>query len=227
MARNLNIRLEEEIFDQLTKYCQTNKISKTEILKDYIQRLIKGEIQPLCNYGNDSVMLSPTEGLEEIIANHPKLKTLENKLENLIELVESKLCNDTVMQIDVSNSNENVEQYNDTTDKRNNIMTSNAIMTDDDKSLRNSPIEEEIVMSQDYIEGNIESSEDDKKSETEIGNKGLTDKELANLLTKQKKKVTSSTINRWRNGKSNPSGKNKNLFQEWRIERDRWFPKIE
>ena len=67
----------------------------------------------------------------------------------------------------------------------------------------------------------------DKKSETEIGNKGLTDKELANLLTKQKKKVTSSTINRWRNGKSNPSGKNKNLFQEWRIERDRWFPKIE
>ncbi len=60
---------------------------------------------------------------------------------------------------------------------------------------------------------------------SEIANnadKGLTDRELADLLAKQGKKTTASTVNRWRNGKTNPTGKNKNLFEEWEVRGDRW-----
>lgn len=55
---------------------------------------------------------------------------------------------------------------------------------------------------------------------------GLTDKELAEKLTAMGRNTTFSTANRWRHGKSNPTGKNKNLFNEWEVKGDRWFKKI-
>lgn len=125
MTKNLNIRLEDEIFDTFTQYCESNRYSKTEILKDYIQRLINGELQPFCNDGNDSVMIPPTQKLDEAIANHPKLKTLEDRLEGLIELVESRLGNDDVTQ-------------------GNATMNNDSVMTSNDVSLQNKPSEDSL-----------------------------------------------------------------------------------
>lgn len=71
----------------------------------------------------------------------------------------------------------------------------------------------------------VPESEETKTAETtsQSGDEGLTDKELAEWLVKQGRKVTPPTVNRWRNKKSNPTGKNKKIFKEWEVKGDRWI----
>ncbi len=132
MTKNLNIRLEDKTFEAFTEYCKATRSSKTDILKDYIERLISGELKPFYNDSNDGnaftnvITSNASNDIEEAIANHPKLKALEDKLKGLIELVESKLCNDAVM-IDNDDG-----------------MTDNSVMISNDISLQNESSEDSL-----------------------------------------------------------------------------------
>ncbi|MGK7880633.1 MAG: hypothetical protein AB4060_11100 [Crocosphaera sp.] len=54
--------------------------------------------------------------------------------------------------------------------------------------------------------------------------KGLNDGQLSEKLSAMGRGVSNTTVNRWRKGQRKPSGKNENIFQEFEIRGDRWFP---
>lgn len=140
MTKNLNIRLEDETFEAFTQWCNSNRYSKTEILKDYIEKLISGEIQPLCNASND---------IGEAIANHPKITAFEDRLEGLESTLNQLLVtlsvnlSESVMTCNESNAlanNNPIITDNDSNDVRKD-NDKEPIITDNDTALPNQPSE--------------------------------------------------------------------------------------
>lgn len=160
MTKNLNIRLEDETFEAFTQWCNSNRYSKTEILKDYIEKLISGKIQPSSNASNDgndmgfAITSNASNDMGEAIANHPKITAFEDRLERLESTLNQLVATLSVNLSDnVMTCNESNASANNTpiiTDNDNNEVIADKdkdnIITDNDTALQ-------IETSEDSLEG--------------------------------------------------------------------------
>ena len=178
--------------------------------------------------------------IEQAIANSPIINNILEQLKNLnSQRYQVPQNNQASLLSEIDENTEitslETEQIEPSENKLEDISTdesseSSMLENLDNKTEITSLETEQIEPSENKLE-NISTDESSESSmienevftETKIENNGLTDQQLAEYLTKLGRKVSSSTVSKWRKGKSTPSDNNKNIFSEFELKNDRWF----
>ncbi len=193
-----------------------HNVNNEELIEEAVKKFVSDNVHDVIQNTVHEKIQSITDNLEYLID-----KAVENKLQSL----QSNTLDDEdlVIQSVQDSISETKNSLQSTQSNKENNLSEDTV---EDYSNENQDID--IIEETELIENEV-NEESKKKIQEKIEDKaitnGITDKELVSLLDKIGRKVTYKTVNKWRNGKSNPIGKNKNLFNEWEIKGDLWFPK--
>lgn len=202
-----------------------HNVNNEEIIEEAVKKFVSDNVHDIIQNTVHEKIQSITDNLEYLIdkAVETKLQSVQNNISEDKDLVIQSVQDSIIETEDSLQSTES--------NKKNNL--SENILEDCSNENQDIDIIEETELIENEISSDILENEVDLESKKQIHQNiedkavshGLTDKELVSLLEKIGRKVTYRTVNKWRNGKSNPIGKNKNLFDEWEVKGDHWFPK--